>query len=644
MSQKDLYTEQLLKDRVEEHTFEFTEDRWDAMASLLESQQPPAAAWSWFGFSLNALVALVAGAGTFLLGFALIDPIDTSLVDGASAVSPIITSTENVASLDGNNNLKNQALATSTGSNGANNVLNNLTPDLLRNSNSSAVVFAVDHQKPGSGNGAEETSQPNTTNLQAYAGLTPFFNQDVNAVVKHAGEPKAERAMELGEPESTHSPSNTLSETNTAIAAATPPASAENSNTKSGPALPGESELTRSAQDVKRTDLPPGQFNSDASEYDPEGEEPWLAASLTANSHPGKSVSKAFSLRDVNRGGRGKFAIRQIKGTAHIRKTKKGLRWGNASHKFNNSQLFNIWDNPGYVGVEEGQNLIIQSNRSWLGMYRPKGRGIDNDLKNRSFFRSPTNLQIGYYGHLGGKQRTAIGVYLEDENQTLLRQTNLNLSFAHKFHVSKYQKLSLGVNFTYSQNRVYFDEISFGDMFDPRLGAIYSTNEKQVSDLSQNVDVSLGLFYTYKKFYAGAAVNDLLNPRLSYFENTTGEIGQKDLQREYHLTSGFDLDVTKKLTLSPSGTLELNAKNLEITPGTFAKYNNQYLLGVSYRNLNVVAVHAGWLMADHMRVLVAVGTPTDADLLNYGRIAYVEAGLRYQFGKRTHKTSILVYD
>ncbi len=624
MNQKDQYTEKLLKDRIEQHTFEFSEDRWDAMASMLESQpQPVASPWSWFGFSLNSIMVLIAGAGTFLLGLVLVSPIDTVNAENAAAVAALKPSlSDNIEQ----------------------------TQSISPYSSPIASFFTTEGTDRSEGNGTIASAHlfpiiENKAKDNAVASAHVPRNEKVASASKSKLEPQNASVQKssiypTGQVAASSEVASSLAQKETATASVSESQPLGLVNSATGKAT--DSEMNQNASVTLQVEVSPGLMAGDQAEYQEEGEAAIAKKRLPSNLGLNKNNSRGIALRDINRGGRGRFRMHHVKGAAHIRRTKKGLRWGNASHQFNNSQLFNIWDNPAYVGVEEGQNLIIQANRSWLGMYRPKGRGLDSDLKNRSFYRSPTNYQIGYYGHLGGKHRTALGIYVEDENQRLLRQTRINASISHKFSLSKKQYLSFGLNVAYTQNQVFFNELYFPDQVDPRQGVIYNTLDLPVTKFTRSVDFSLGMFYSYRKFYAGAAINQFVQPRITYFEEAA--IPERDLQREVHMASGFDVDLSKKFTLSPSATVEVNAKGIELNPGSFVKYNNQYMFGLSYRNLNVVTAHAGWLLADHMRLLVAVGTPTQADLLDYGRIAYMEAGLRYQFGKRTHKTSILVYD
>ncbi|MEM9025178.1 MAG: hypothetical protein AAGB22_15630, partial [Bacteroidota bacterium] len=119
-----------------------------------------------------------------------------------------------------------------------------------------------------------------------------------------------------------------------------------------------------------------------------------------------------------------------------------------------------------------------------------------------------------------------------------------------------------------------------------------------------------------------------------------------DIPREYTAQAGFNLALgaKSKFELTPSAITTFSQNTVKYSPAVFLKHRNSYMVGASFRNLNMLTAHGGVLVGHHFRFTVAAGVPTSSDMRALGNIGYVQTGFRYQFGNRDRKTTPFQYE
>lgn len=177
--------------------------------------------------------------------------------------------------------------------------------------------------------------------------------------------------------------------------------------------------------------------------------------------------------------------------------------------------------------------------------------------------------------------------------------TRLNLGFMYAYHITLARKLraSFALVVGIQQNKIDWDNLTFGDMVDPIQGFVLPSNENVPTDLQKIFpDFSMGISFFYlKSYYFGVSIHHLNQPDVSYLNN-----GSSYLYRKYTLSAG------SKITLNG-----LSDGKLSISPNIIYQQQNksQYLNAGMYLNVNYFTL-GGWYrhnFSGHSVVVLLLG-------------------------------------
>jgi type IX secretion system PorP/SprF family membrane protein len=139
-------------------------------------------------------------------------------------------------------------------------------------------------------------------------------------------------------------------------------------------------------------------------------------------------------------------------------------------------------------------------------------------------------------------------------------------------------------------------------------------------------DMSMGIYYRWKGFYAGFSMPQIVQSSLKLDVNDPLKMNK--LIRHYFIAIGYKFSVSKKFELEPSLQLKaVKAAPLQADINLRAIYDNLAWLGVSYRSSDAVAVMAGVIIKDMFQIgysydittsnLSSVSNGSHEVLLNY---------------------------
>jgi type IX secretion system PorP/SprF family membrane protein len=127
-----------------------------------------------------------------------------------------------------------------------------------------------------------------------------------------------------------------------------------------------------------------------------------------------------------------------------------------------------------------------------------------------------------------------------------------------------------------------------------------STNELRVNDPNDEVyrnllgssgqivpDFGFGLYYTSDKFFAGLSSVHLAEPQFDF----SG--AKSTLNRHYYIMGGYNFDLSPDIVLTPSLNLKYDSKVFQYEVSALAKFNNQFLAGLAYREGDAVSAILG---------------------------------------------------
>ena len=180
-----------------------------------------------------------------------------------------------------------------------------------------------------------------------------------------------------------------------------------------------------------------------------------------------------------------------------------------------------------------------------------------------------------YFNALSG----GVGVlFLGDRaGQNTIITNSLSLLYSFKADLSRKVTLRLGIQATLQQKSINLDNLTFGDMVDPKYGFVYSTAENISSYTKFVADFAAGVVIYSDNMYGGIAVHHFTQPKESFFDS-----GNKDDRIPLKLTAhwGANFDIKKKLRSTQS------FGDMAISPNLIFQYQNKISGGYQYTTLN----------------------------------------------------------
>jgi type IX secretion system PorP/SprF family membrane protein len=187
-----------------------------------------------------------------------------------------------------------------------------------------------------------------------------------------------------------------------------------------------------------------------------------------------------------------------------------------------------VYINPGYAGSRGLLSGTIVHRSQWIDM---PGAPVTQSL---SIHSAVPNTNVG------------LGLQVYNDNAGPLKNTGISLTYAYHLPVGEKSKLSFGLTGMINNIRVGWDQINIDDKND--LAFVSNAASSWVPD------ASLGLYYYKERFYAGLSVNHLLQSRFNLA--TAPDANLAKFYRQYYLTSGIVIPLTKDLDFRPSVLLK----------------------------------------------------------------------------------------
>ena len=235
--------------------------------------------------------------------------------------------------------------------------------------------------------------------------------------------------------------------------------------------------------------------------------------------------------------------------------------------------------NPAVSGYEKNLNVKAGYRNQWVGFEgAPKTFYVSGEAALPQGYRRRSRKGQSYHG---------VGGYVYTDNTGPTTRTGALLSYAYHIPLEKGVYLSSGLFAGFQQFRFDPNKINLADnsnSIDP------VTNGGRVDAFMP--DLSVGTLLHAKEFYAGVSL-------FQAFGNTIAEVENADdpsrLSRHWYFSSGYNFDIDRNITLSPSLLLKyVNPSPLQLDlnlKGSYnfskrrvkSKYDDQVWAGISYR-------------------------------------------------------------
>ncbi|MCH1401775.1 MAG: PorP/SprF family type IX secretion system membrane protein [Schleiferiaceae bacterium] len=271
------------------------------------------------------------------------------------------------------------------------------------------------------------------------------------------------------------------------------------------------------------------------------------------------------------------------------------------SNYLNTAYLFN----PAYSGIEGKTEISILNRRQWTDI-----QGAP-ETQFMAFNGNRDDLKFGYSG------------YAFNDQTDIVARSGFYGSYAWHVKFTESNSLSLGMGAGYVNNNINVGGIRVPDEMDPVL---YSSLN------SAKFDLNFGFNLQFGDFSLGAAVPNLLAPKVDFSDNYLGPF-QYHYMRHYVVNTQYDVNLQKGLmTLSPFVTVRANSITMpQVDAGLMFNHKEYFYVGAAYRSSYAVTANTGL----HLTENITMGYAYDFSLNTYGFALgnSHEFMLRYTFGE-----------
>ena len=231
-----------------------------------------------------------------------------------------------------------------------------------------------------------------------------------------------------------------------------------------------------------------------------------------------------------------------------------------------------LYLNPAFAGTARCPRICMNYRNEWPGInnaYVTYSASYDQHIDNLS----------GGIGILATSDRAVDGTL-----------TTNRVSGIYSYHLAVNREFSLkfGLEGTYHQKSLDWSKLTFGDMIDRRRGFVWNTNETQVSNKRQGVDISAGVLGYSKRYFFGLALHHLNQPEEGFINSSNVKLPMKITAH-----AGAMIPIDKAGTfISPNILYQRQQDFQQLNLGLYFVKNN-IVGGLWYRNQDAFIVLVG---------------------------------------------------
>jgi len=213
-----------------------------------------------------------------------------------------------------------------------------------------------------------------------------------------------------------------------------------------------------------------------------------------------------------------------------------------------------LYLNPAFAGTERCPRIGLN--------YRNQWPSLDQGFVTYSAsYDQHVNALSGGIGLLAMRDESGAG--------SVTRQ-DISLMYAYQLNITRFFSMTAGAQVGYVDKRVDWNNLTFGDMIDPRQGFIYDTEEIPITDPKGAVDFSVGVLGFSEKFFGGIAVHHITSPNVALVEGQ-----ESPLNTKYTLHAGMNIPIrglggVDKGSISPNFVFQNQAKFTQFNYGFYA--------------------------------------------------------------------------
>ena len=252
--------------------------------------------------------------------------------------------------------------------------------------------------------------------------------------------------------------------------------------------------------------------------------------------------------------------------------------------------------NPAYAGSRDVFSAVALHRSQWLGF---------NGAPASQTFSAHTPISDDKMG---------LGFNIVNDQIGITQETDINAVYSYALEMSRYTKLSFGINAGVNLMNIDYRDLNIFDPNDPEFN---NNIENKVSP-----QVGLGALLYNDQYFVGLSVPSLLrNDRFS--DNSIADATVRD-RLHYYLTAGVVFDLTPTLKFKPSVLFRhVSGSPLLAELSSNFLINDRFTLGAAYRLNSAFSGLVGFQASDS----ILLGIAYDRDISTFS--SYNDGSLEF---------------
>lgn len=289
-----------------------------------------------------------------------------------------------------------------------------------------------------------------------------------------------------------------------------------------------------------------------------------------------------------------------------------------------NRSLWTFEDNPALAGFDRKLNLTYDYSAQNLSIIRRTFEG-DSVL---AFQQHAAMLDLPFGGDL---ENFGAGLSYRNVRNDSYRYHQLVWAHSYRLEVDEH-KVIFGSSYSLYFSDLKWEYLSFGDMYDPRFGLIYPSNEQRPPSTNKfDFALAVGMNYNWKRIVFGYSFR--YGPRELY---TVRVSAAADENRFIHnLRTGYHFGLPDDVSITPEILIRNDRHGIwKFSPAVTVNYRRIGYGQIALDNLNVLRVMAGFLWNERLGINVSFGSYLNQVNARVFGLATVQAGMRFQIATR----------
>lgn len=241
-----------------------------------------------------------------------------------------------------------------------------------------------------------------------------------------------------------------------------------------------------------------------------------------------------------------------------------------------------LYLNPAFAGTYECPRAVMSYRNQWAGI-NESGGGVFETMS-ASYDQHVSALSGG------------LGLLVTNDNAGVaLRTTRVSGIYSYRLQVTRQFDIRAGLQATWFQRGLDWNELTFGDMIDPRKGFIYNTQNRQQGGQVSGADFSAGILGNSERYFFGAAVHHMNQPD----ESLTPTPPRSPLPAKITGHAGARIPLVdsrysdNEMTLSPNILFQQQGNFRQLNLGAYLK-KGPIVGGVWYRTRDAIIALVGF--------------------------------------------------